>query len=283
MIVDAHAHLWTADYPWLADHAYAPIRRDYTVEDLRHALRAAAVDAAVLVESGLGDAAETTGLLEVAADTREIVGVVGWAPLTDPCVGDLVGKHRTDRGGQLLVGVRDHLRHRPDDFLDRPDVRAGLRAVAADGLVNELAVRAEQLPSVARAAAALPEARFVLDHLGSPWLSEGDDGLAEWLNLIRPVAACDNVVAKLSGLVTLARWDRWVLDDLRPYVDHSLDLFGTDRLMYGADWPVCELAAPYPAVMNALVSLLGGLPVNIFSATAVSTYQLEIDDYHRSH
>ena len=90
------------------------------------------------------------------------------------------------------------------------------------------------------------------------------------------------MVAKLSGLITLAQWDRWVLDDLRPYVDTSLDLFGTARLMYGSDWPFCELAAPYERVMNALVSLLGGLPVNVFAATAISTYQLEIDDYHRT-
>ena len=96
---------------------------------------------------------------------------------------------------------------------------------------------------------------------------------------------CDytaDVVVKLSGLVTLAHWDRWVLDDLRPYVDCSLDLFGTARLMYGSDWPICELAAPYERVLNALVSLLGGLPVNAFSTTAISTYRLEIDDYHRS-
>lgn len=182
----------------------------------------------------------------------------------------------------MLVGMREHLRQQADDFLDRSDVRAGLRAVAANGLVNELAVRTEQLPSVARAAAALPDVVFVLDHLGSPWVADGDEGLAEWLSLIGPVAACENVVAKLSGLVTLAHWDRWVLDDLRPYVDASLDLFGTARLMYGSDWPVCELAAPYERVLNALVSLLGGLPVNVFSTTAISTYQLEIDDYHRS-
>ena len=281
MIVDAHHHLWTADCPLLADETYAPIRRDYTVDDLRDNLSAAGVDACVLVEPGRRDVAETVRCLATAAETPEIVGVVGWVPLTDPAVADLIGKYRTERGGQLLVGARDQVIEEADDFLDRRGVQAGLRAVADCGLVNELVVRVEQLPSVARAATALPDARFVLHQLGSPWIAGGIDGLAEWLDAIRPVAACPNVVAKLSGLVTLAHWDRWRLDDLRPYADHAVGLFGTGRLMFGSDWPVCELAASYQQVTQALVSLLGGHPVDVFAETAISTYQLEIDVYHR--
>jgi L-fuconolactonase len=278
MIIDAHAHIWSSGLPWLAAREYQPIQRDFGVDDLRAELAGAAVDACVLVESGIAELAATTRLLEVAADTREVLGVVGWASLIDPYVGDIVGKHRADTGGQLLVAIRDHLREQPDDFLDRPDVRSGLRAVASNGAVNELAVRTEQLPSVARAAAAMPDVTFVLDHLGSPWLTGGPDGVSQWLDVIRPVARCNNVVAKLSGLVTLAHWDRWNIDDLRPYVDHSVELFGTNRLMYGSDWPVCQLAAPYKLTLDALVSLLGGLPADVFAATAIEAYHLEIID-----
>jgi L-fuconolactonase len=278
VIIDAHAHIWTSELPWLAAEEYRVIRRDFGVADLRDALADAAVDACVLVESGVAGRAETTRLLSVAGDTHEVLGVVGWASLLEPDVGDIVGKHRADTGGHLLVAIRDHLREQPDDFLDRPDVRAGLRAIAANGVVNELAVRTGQLPSVARAAAAMPDARFVLDHLGSPGLTEGREGVSEWLDAIRPVAQCDNVVAKLSGLVTLAHWDRWNIDDLRPYVDHSIELFGSNRLMYGSDWPVCQLAAPYKLTLDALTSLLGGQPADVFSTTAVDTYQLNTND-----
>jgi L-fuconolactonase len=126
-------------------------------------------------------------------------------------------------------------------------------------------------------AAALPQVTFVLDQLGSPWISGGADGLNEWLRLIRPVAACPNVRAKLSGLITLAPWDRWNLGHLRPYVDHAVALFGTDRLMFGSEWPMCELAATYQQSMSALVSLLGGYPGDVFATTAIDTYHLTVD------
>jgi L-fuconolactonase len=276
VIIDAHTHIWTSGLPWLAAEEYQPIRRDFGIDELQATMRAAAVDACILVESGLGQRAETTHLLEVGTVTPEVLGVVGWVSLTDPGIGDVVGKHRADTGGHLLVAVRDHLRGQSHDYLDRKDVRDGLRAVAANGVVNELAVNAEQLPSVARAAAALPDVRFVLDHVGSPCLYNGRDEVSEWLAAIKPIAECPNVVAKLSGLVTLAHWERWNLDQLRPYVEHSIDLFGTARLMYGSDWPVCQLSVPYGRVMDAIVSLLGGVPANVFSTTATDTYQLEV-------
>ncbi len=275
MIVDAQQYLWTADHPRVAEDAYRSIRRDFTVIDLRANLSATSVDACVLVESGRQTYAETQDCLAVAAQTDEIIGVVGWAPLADPSLASILDRYRAEPGGELLVAIRHQLHGEDDDILDQPAVRAGLRAVAASGLINELAVRPEQLASVARAADALPEARFVLDQLGSPWIAEGAEGLVEWLDDIEHVAARPNVVAKLAGLITLADWDRWCLDDIRPYVDHAVSLFGPKRLMFGSDWPLCELAATYLQTMNAMVSLLGGTPADVFAGTAMSTYGLK--------
>src|SRR4029078_1359558 len=101
----------------------------------------------------------------------------------------------------------------------------------AAGLVNELVVRVDQLPAVARATAALSDSRFVLDHLGKPRIAAGLAGRDEWLALIRPVADCPNVVAKLSGLVTEADWRQWTVDDLRPFGESAVELFGPRRLM----------------------------------------------------
>jgi L-fuconolactonase len=276
MIVDSHQHLWTADYAWLAAPELAPIRRDYGVADLRSNLRAAGVDRSVLVEAGRCDAAETTEFLALAARTPEIAGVVGWASLTDPALADVLAGHRAGAGGHLLVGVRDQVQGEPDDHLDRPDVRAGLRAVERAGLVNELVVRVDQLPAAARAAAALPGSRFVLDHLGKPRIAAGAAGLAQWRAVIAPVAAQRNVVAKLSGLVAEADWARWTVEDLRPYVETAVRLFGTDRLMFGSDWPVCEVASTYTGVRRAIEEILGGTPDDVFRTTAVDTYRLEI-------
>jgi L-fuconolactonase len=278
VIIDSHQHLWTADYAWLADPALTRIRRDYGVEDLRRNLRVAGVDRTVLVEAGRGDDAETTEFLALAAATDEIAGVVGWASLTDPALADTLAAHRAGPGGHLLVGIRDQVQSQPDDdYLDRPEVRAGLRTVATAGLVNELVVRVEQLPSVARAATALPDSRFVLDHLGKPRIAAGAAGLDQWRTLVAPVAAAGNVVAKLSGLVTEADPAGWTVDDLRPFVASAVELFGPDRLMFGSDWPVCELAASYLQVREALDDILGGRPDGIFRTTAISIYQLEIE------
>jgi L-fuconolactonase len=274
VIIDAHHHLWTADYAWLADPSLAPIRRDYTVDDLRPAMKSAGVDRTVLVEADRRDDAETTAFLTLAAGTPEILGVVGWASLTSPVLGSTLAAHRAGPGGHLLVGIRDQIQAYPLDHLDRPDVRAGLTTVASAGLVNEVVVRAPQLPSVARAAAALPGSTFVLDHLGKPAIATG--GLREWRELIGPVAARPNVVAKLSGLVAEADWARWTVDDLRPYVLTAVELFGPSRLMFGSDWPVLEVAATYAEVKDAMVEILGGTPYDIFAGTAISTYRLEV-------
>ncbi|BEL04651.1 amidohydrolase family protein [Actinoplanes sichuanensis] len=274
MIIDAHQHLWTADYAWLRDPSLARIRRDYTVDDLRAVIGAAGVDRTVLVEAGRCAAAETREFLSTANDTPEIAGVVGWASLLDPLLAVTIDAYRAGPGGHLLVGIRDQVQAEADDFLDRPRVRAGLAAVADAGLVNELVVRTAQLPSVARAAAALPESTFVLDHLGKPPIAAG--GLHGWRSLLVPVAARPNVIAKLSGLVAEADWATWTPADLKPYVDTAVDLFGTDRLMFGSDWPVLEVAAGYTEVKEAMSDLLGGLPADVFGGTAKSTYHLEL-------
>jgi L-fuconolactonase len=273
VIIDAHQHLWTADYAWLADPALSRIRRDYTVADLRSCLEKAGVDRTVLVEAGRCDAAETTSFLALASSTPEIAAVVGWASLTSPSLAAELERHRAGPGGHLLAGVRDQVQGCGDDHLDNLDVRRGLATVADAGLVNELVVRCAQLPSVARAAADLPSSVFVLDHLGKPPVASGD--WRAWQELIAPIAALPNVVAKVSGLIAEADWATWTAADLRPFVDIAVELFGTSRLMYGSDWPVLEVAATYTQVKDVMADLLGGLLPDVFGGTAIRTYHLE--------
>ena len=150
----------------------------------------------------------------------------------------------------------------------------GLAAVAQAGLVYDLVITAGQLAASARAAAAVPDLVFVLDHLGKPPIASGRT--EPWARDLRGLAALPNTSAKLSGLVTEADWRRWQVADLRPYAEIALDAFGPARMMFGSDWPVCTLAASYPEVLAAAHDLTAGLsPAEreaVFAGTATSVY-----------
>jgi L-fuconolactonase len=282
-VVDAHHHLWDPDqgYEWLDTPELAPIRRPFTADELRVELIAHGVSRSVLVEGGCCRPDEVRRHLAIAAVTPEIAGVVAWADLTDADLTTTLAGYRALPGAGKLVGVRDQVQGRADpDFLDTDAAHAGLLAVAGSGLAFDLVVRLDQLPAAARAAAAHPDLRFVLDHLGKPRIAAGAAGLAQWRTAIAPLAACRNVTAKLSGLVTEADWARWRVEDLRPYVAAAIEAFGADRLMFGSDWPVCTTAASYGRVLAALRAALpdettGTERDAIFGGTARTTYRLE--------
>jgi len=274
VVVDAHHHLWhpaAHPQPWLDSPVLAPIRRPFTVRDLKLATMGTGVDRTVLVQA-VGSAAETEQLLAITDPM--VAGVVGWVDLTSPAVAGCL----TDVRGSKLVGVRHGVRSEPDDrWLCRPDVRAGLRAVAASGLVFDLLVCAQQLPAAIETVRAVPELTFVLDHLGNPPIASGE--LEPWASAMRTLAAEPNVVVKLSGLVTEADWTQWTVKDLRPYVDVALDAFGPARLMYGSDWPVCLLAGTYGQVRAAADLLTATLSTkeraDVFHHTATRVYGLQ--------
>ncbi|MEE6262768.1 amidohydrolase family protein [Plantactinospora sonchi] len=279
-IVDAHHHLWVRSrhpQPWIDPVTMAAIDADFEPVDLAPLARAAGVTATVVVQS-IASPAETVDLLGVAADDSLIHGVVGWVDLTADDVADRIDRLRAARGGDRLVGIRHLVQDECDPaYLDRPDVRRGIAAVGAAGLVFDLLVRQHQLPMATRLARDLPTVRFVLDHLGKPAL--GSPELADWTRNLRTLATSPNTTAKLSGLVTEVRRPYWVPEDLRPPVDDALDAFGPDRLMFGSDWPVCLLAASYQRWVAALAELLGDLGAAdrslIWEHTARRVYRLK--------
>ncbi|MDX3855118.1 amidohydrolase family protein [Streptomyces sp. AK02-01A] len=278
-VVDAHHHIWdlsVRDQDWITGPAMAPIRRDFTLDDLETEARAAGVTATVLVQTV--DVPEETPEFLAAADGSELVaGVVGWTDLTAPGVADTLAELRGLPGGDKLVGIRHQVQGEPDpEWLLRPEVRRGLAAVAAAGLVYDLIVRDHQLPAAAEAAKLLPELTFVLDHLGKPPIAAG--GMEPWATDIRTLAARPNTVCKLSGMVTEAAWDSWTANGLRPYAGTVLEAFGPDRLMFGSDWPVCRLAATYGEVLDAARTVTDGLSEDerdaVFASTARRVYGL---------
>ncbi|MFJ1646774.1 amidohydrolase family protein [Streptomyces sp. NPDC088258] len=279
LLVDAHHHLWdlsVRDQDWLTGPEMAPLRRDFTLAELEPQTRAAGVGATVLVQT-VPDPAETPELLAVADGAGPVAGVVGWTDLTAPDVAGTLAALRALPGGHRLVGVRHPVQgERDPEWLLRPEVLRGLRAVAGAGLAYDLLVRPHQLPAAVRAARLLPGLTFVLDHLGKPPVAAGPP--EPWAGDFRALAAEPNTVCKLSGLVTEAAWGSWTARGLRPWADVALDAFGPGRLMFGSDWPVCLLAAPYGAVLGAARTLTDGLSADergaVFAGTARRVYGL---------
>ncbi|MET7946443.1 amidohydrolase family protein [Micromonospora sp. NPDC005324] len=278
-IVDAHHHLWVRarhPQPWIDPVTMAAIDADFEPADLAPAARAAGVTATVVVQSVASDT-ETVDLLRVADEDTLVRGVVGWVDLTAADVPERLDGLRAARGGERLVGIRHLVQSESDPaYLDRPDVRRGIAAVGAAGLVFDLLVRQHQLPMAARLTRDLPEVNFVLDHLGKPAL--GSSEMAEWSRGLRSLAASPNTTAKLSGLVTEVPLPHWTSGDLRPAVEDALDAFGPDRLMFGSDWPVCLLASSYQLWVDTLAELLEGQDgadrVSVWGGTARHVYGL---------
>jgi L-fuconolactonase len=268
MIVDAHHHLWDPDrrvYPWLAGDALAPIRRPYTVDDLA-AAAGAEVTATVLVQT-VSSAAETEEFLAAAAGSPLIAGVVGWVDLTAPVI------------PSGLVGVRHQVEDEADpDWLLREDVLRGLRAVGEAGLVYDLLVRAPQRQAALTVAERLPQVSFVVDHAGKPGIAAGE--WEPWAVWIDRIARLSHVSCKLSGLVTEAPWGSWDAAMIRPYADHVLTAFGPERVLFGSDWPVCELAGGYPRVLELTEALLDGCAsaerAAVMAGTAARVYGLNV-------
>ncbi|HEY4452928.1 MAG TPA: amidohydrolase family protein [Pseudonocardiaceae bacterium] len=279
-MIDAHHHLWdpeVREYGWLAGDVLAPIRRPYRPNDLRAKAAESGVDGTVLVQT-VSDVDETVDFLAMADANRDLIlGVVGWVDLTDPTVADTLAALRDKPGGDRLVGIRHQAQDEDDPaWLARPDVLRGLAAVAAAGLAYDLLVLPHQLAAALSAVSEVPQGRYVLDHAAKPPIASGER--EPWATRIRELAAHSNLACKLSGLVTEANWTQWTIDDIRPYVEVVLAEFGPNRVLFGTDWPVCELASSYAGVTELARGLCAGLSeadrAAVFGGTAREWYRL---------
>jgi L-fuconolactonase len=276
-VIDAHQHFWNrdrVDYPYLP-RDLEPIQGNFEEGDLEPLLDAAGVDTTVLVQS-MDSFEDTDYMLEVARRWPRIAAVVGWVPLTDSARAlTAIERYASDR---RFVGVRHLIHEEADpDWLIRSDVGDGLALLAERRLSFDIvATTPRHLGHVPGLSERYPGLRMVLDHLGVPPIAER--GWEPWATLLRRTAENPNVYAKVSGLGTAAAWDSWTSDDLRPYVDHAIEVFGPGRLMYGGDWPICRLAGGYERVWQAIEELLRPLPDadrgQILGGTAAEFYRI---------
>ena len=272
MRIDAHHHLWTlarGDYGWLTPDL-APIYRDFQLSDLAPHLSAVGIEGTILVQAAPTEG-ETMFLLDIAENAELVRGVVGW---TDFDAADGVARIDALAARNLLVGLRPMVQDIDDDnWLLGPALAPLLAAMARNGLVFDALVLPRHLPRLLRVIGSHPDLEFVLDHCGKPRLATGE--IAIWQRNIALLAEHPNIVCKLSGLVTEAAPD-WQIADLRQAVDHVLACFGPQRMLWGSDWPVVNLAGGYAKWFAAAETLLADLSpdekADIFGGSAVRIY-----------
>lgn len=273
--IDAHLHLWNrtvSEYAWLTPEM-GSVYASWLPEQAADQLSQAGMSGAILVQAE-DSRIDTEYLLGVAAENNWVLGVVGWVALDD------LAATRRDLERWLeqpaFCGVRhlinDDLRA---DFLDQPAVRASLSELSKNELpfdVHDAWPR--HLDQAERLAADLPDLTLVLDHLGKPPRTSGD--FEPWRSALARLAAHPNTVAKLSGLHDSRA--PYSDADLRRVLDVALELFGSERLMYGGDWPMTECSGGYQATWESLNGLLEELSadeqINILANTAARVYRV---------
>lgn len=276
-VVDSHHHFWEIDrfdYSWMPEDS--PLAVDYGPSDLKPLIKKAGIDYTVIVQA-VSSPDEARWLLELADRHEFIAGVVGWVDLTDPRVGDTLEELQQS---SLFKGVR-HIWESEDDpgWIVNSGAIEGLKELVRRDLTFDFLAKPPNLPFIPKVMDQVPDLRAVVDHIAKPVIAEH---LVEpWLSDMRKVASINGMHCKISGMVTEANHENWTVDDLRPYVHHILGIYGTDRLMFGTDWPVCTLAAEYGSVADATREILVGLnPAakdDVFGGVATRFYRLEVD------
>lgn len=245
--IDAHQHFWNYDpitHAWMGE-GMANIRRDFLPEHLGHVLQQNGIDGCVAIQADQ-TREETDFLLDMASQYDFIQGVVGWVDLR----GDDIEEQLAAYGQNHMVkGFRHILQGEAQrDFCLQQSFLKGISLLEQYNFTYDLLIHSDQLQYIPELVAQFPKQRFVLDHLAKPPIKERE--IRDWKRDIERVAAHENVYCKVSGMVTEADLHAWKPEDFSPYMDVVVNSFGTERIMYGSDWPVCLAAGAYEEVIN---------------------------------
>jgi L-fuconolactonase len=279
-IVDSHVHLlnperlgygWTRNAPQL-DRLVLPEHLTAAAEPVR-------IEQFVFVEVDVDEGQyldEAAWVAEQAQRDPRLKGMVAALPLERGAAieGDLdrLCQHK------ILRAVRRLIQTQPDpDFCIRPDFIAGVKLLAPRGLAFDICVFHHHLPNVIKMVRQCPEVPFVLDHIGKPPIKAG--GIDPWRQDLRELALLENVYCKISGVTTEADHKAWTRDQIRPYIEYAIETFGFNRIMYGGDWHVLELAGSYPDWVDIVDEITRGAPEQdrrkLFRDNAIRFYRLD--------
>jgi L-fuconolactonase len=253
MRIDAHQHYWSikrGDYGWITPELPV-LYRDFLPEHLEPHLEKHQLEGTILVQAA-PTLEETQFILSIAEREPSVLGVVGWLDLFHSNHWQLFESLRSN---PKFVGFRVMIQDMPDSsrILEAPFVEALTQYAEADVPVD-LLVTFDQLPHVVQLLERVPGLRGVIDHIGKPPISSGE--LEPWLQAMKRIAQFPGIYCKLSGMVTEAEHHNWQPEQIAPYMNAVMQLFGPERVMYGSDWPVCLLSASYDSVISLAESSL---------------------------
>jgi L-fuconolactonase len=275
MIIDSHQHFWNYEpvkHSWIDDEM-AVIRRDFTPEDLQKVYQENGVDGCVAVQADQ-TLAETDFLIDLASKNDFIKGIVGWVDLRNEAVETDLERysHQPKVKGfrHVVQGESDH------NFLLRPNFLRGISALEKYNYVYDILIFPHQLGATLEFVKRFPNIKFVIDHIAKPYIKDGFfDG---WANQMKAIAKHDNVYCKVSGMITEADYKTWTESQLHPYIDLVFNAFGTNRIMYGSDWPVCLVAGNYAQVKNIVTNYIADFSADekatIMGKNAIQFYNL---------
>jgi L-fuconolactonase len=278
-IVDSHVHLCDPErfgYSWTRN---APsLNRTVLPDDLTRAARPVTIDQFVFVEVDVDfpqHLDEAAWVSELSHSNPRLAGMVAALPLErgkaiEPELEQLL-QHK------ILRAIRRLIQTQPDpEFCIRPDFIAGLKLLPQHDLAFDICILHHQMPNVLRMVRQCPEVRFVLDHIGKPGIKAGL--FDPWRQQLKELAAMPNVVCKISGVTTEADHENWTREQLKPYIEHTIETFGFDRVMYGGDWHVSELAGTYPEWVDIVAWVVEACTPEekrkLFRDNAIRTYRL---------
>lgn len=251
-IVDTHVHLTDQNrisYSWMSD--VPELDGSYSLDSYDDARGSVDVEAIVFLEVNPDDDAclsEVEWITELAAADPRLQGIVAKALVQQGAA--VRPELETLASNPLVKGIRRVFGHESEDFCVQPSFLEGLRLLPQHGLTFDICTWYPHLASVLKMVEACGEVQFVLDHIGKPGIK--DQLFEPWKAEIRKLADFPNVCCKISGVATEANHKNWTRDDVRPYLDHVFDCFGFDRVMFGSDWFVAELASSIPRWVETL-------------------------------
>jgi L-fuconolactonase len=275
-IIDAHQHFWKFDPlrdSWITDEMQV-LRKDFFPADIESIFKRNLITGSIVVQADPSEV-ENHFLLSLAAQSPVIKGVVGWIDFQSEGIEE---KLKYYQQYSMLKGFRHLLQgeKQRDSMLD-PRFQKGIGLLNEYGFSYDLLILPDQLGYAEKLVRSFPDQRFVIDHLAKPQIKQGI--ISEWKQAMKRFATCQNVYCKISGMVTEADWDYWEGDDFLPYIDTVIDTFGTKRIMFGSDWPVCLTAGMYDEIKQIADDYFNSFSIteqsDFFGGNAMSFYHLE--------
>ncbi|MBB5396321.1 amidohydrolase [Mucilaginibacter sp. AK015] len=272
--IDSHQHFWTFDaerHAWIDDSMQA-IQKDFLPGQLQPILQQNGIEGCITVQVEQTEA-ENDLMLSLAENNSFIKGIVGWIEMAADRVEERLQYYSTVK---LIKGFRHILQGEADDkFMLNPNFMRGIGLLNKYNFSYDILIKPNQLPYALQFASTFPDQRFVIDHLAKPYIKE--KRITGWKTDMQAIAALPNVCCKISGMVTEADWLNWRPDDFTPYLEVVFEAFGAQRVMYGSDWPVCNVAGGY----NGVLTVIGNYVSRLSQDEQQAFWAKNAEDFYR--